>query len=570
MTIVQIDAGTLTANREDRIVTGLLLPYGEECASNLGKFTFAQGTVDIPTDLRGMSFNVEHAREDVIGNPVSLTDTSAGIVASFSVARTPAGDKALDDIAKGIRKHLSAEVAGVKIAAGIATAGRLFAAALVKTPAFPSATLLAAAADTEEEVIDPDADPDEPDPAAPTTTTATTTEKFIDEAGVERERKTTVSTTIDGDTTTIKTTEVITDPTIEEPETQEDPAVTAATAPKTLTATKAVTKTEDRPLDLRTIYASILAAKSGQMTTEASTMFAALADIKISGTGSLPVGGGAIRENWVGQVWQGKTYERQYINLSKLGTEITASGKKGYRMHRGTVGTPKDILGGDWAGNKVEVPTGSGFTEGLSSTLARFAFAADIAREFYDLPGGTEIVEAFIRLIVEDYAVWSDTKALTATIATAGAAVAPKVYPAQYSGALGQLIQGILAVKKAKDTPTYAIVNETAYEELILTPKDLVPEFVNFAFSTEGTGTADGVVSVVSAEDAAFTTLEPGTSGVLVGAKNAIEFDELGSTPLQIDALELAKGGIDRALHGYLQTFVVRAQSIVLVGETAV
>lgn len=49
-------------------------------------------------------------------------------------------------------------------------------------------------------------------------------------------------------------------------------------------------------------------------------------------------------------------------------------------------------------------------------------------------------------------------------------------------------------------------------------------------------------------------------------SRRAIEFDELPGGPLQIDALELAKGGIDRAVHGYLQKFVVRPEAIVTVG----
>jgi hypothetical protein len=56
------------------------------------------------------------------------------------------------------------------------------------------------------------------------------------------------------------------------------------------------------------------------------------------------------------------------------------------------------------------------------------------------------------------------------------------------------------------------------------------------------------------------------TPAVIVGARRAIEFDELAGGPVIVDALEIAKGGIDRAVHGYLQTFVRRAAGIVKVG----
>jgi hypothetical protein len=150
---------------------------------------------------------------------------------------------------------------------------------------------------------------------------------------------------------------------------------------------------------------------------------------------------------------------------------------------------------------------------------------------------------------------------------------APAVYPgvagANYGGAIGQLIQGISAVQDADDTPSFAIVNAAAWNQLIYTPKDMIPEYVTFGFNTDGTGVADGKVQVVKAPDSAFTlganvfTTNP---VVVVGAKQAIEFDEIGETPIQLDALDIARGGIDKAVIGYLQTFVVRPESIVMVG----
>lgn len=558
MTNVQIEAGTLTANREDRIVSGLLLPFGEVGNTNLGKFSVPENGVAIPQDVTVLAANTDHDRENPVARFMTAVRTKAGIVATFSVGKNPEGDALLAEVASDdpdARKKLSAEIKHVVIRDGKLVSGSLFGAAFVKQGAFPSATVLAA-------------DVGEPDSYA-----SHSEDTFTDENGVTWTRvyDTKSETTVEDDgntkTQTTTTTTVVeetaepgTDPAAS---TEGDPAV--GTVPNTLTAAKgAAATTEDRGPDLATIYASIAAARTGDEA--ARTLLAALADIKISGAGALPAAG-VIRDNWVGPVWQGKTYERQYINLSKLGTDITATGKSGFKINRGTAQAPKTILGGDWTGNKTDLPTGQGRTNTIGSTLDRFAFAADIAREFFDLPGGQEVVEAFVRLIVEDYAVWSDDKALATYIATAGAPIAPKTYPTQYNDSLGQLIQGILAVKRAKDTPSYAVVNSTAYEELLYTPKDLVPEFINFEFTTELTGTADGgKVQVVEAPDAAFTGMAAGEPAVLVGAKNAIEFDELGSTPIQIDALEIARGGIDRALHGYLQTFVVRPESLVLVG----
>lgn len=552
-----IDGGTLTASLDDRTVRGLLLPYREECRSNLGRFSFDPGVVALPADLTGMSLNMEHERENVIGAPIALTDTPAGVLAKFSIANTPEGDAALDDIVNGRRVHLSAEVKDVKIKDGKGIAGRLFAAALVEKPAFPSATLLAAAADTE----------DVPAEAAETHEIT----EYTDENGVTWRQVVDTETEVDGDTTTTTTTivEEVTEPTDEAAPDQEDETMTTTLAAKAGTRGHTAPRSLDTT-DLPTLYAAVANARTGDQ--EAMTLLAALTDTKISGTGALPAAG-VLQESWVGQLWQGTTYERKYINQGVLGTSISAAGKSGFKIGRGTAAVPKTALGGDWAGNKVELPTGTAHTTKHGSTLARWAFAGDIAREFFDLPGGQELIEAMFRLIAEDYAVWSDEKALNTFISMAGAAIAPNTYPTQYSDAMGMLVQGILSVKRAKDTPTFALVNSTAYEQLLYTPKDLVPEFVSFEISTERTGTADaGKVIVIEADDDYFVDSEAaplvdeGEPAVLVGAKRGVEFDELGSVPFTIDALEIAKGGVDRATHGYLQTFQVRPESFVLVG----
>ena len=56
------------------------------------------------------------------------------------------------------------------------------------------------------------------------------------------------------------------------------------------------------------------------------------------------------------------------------------------------------------------------------------------------------------------------------------------------------------------------------------------------------------------------------TYNSVIDAKNAIEFREQGTTPIQLDALDIAKGGVDKAVIGYMETFVVRPESLVLIG----
>ncbi|GAB3118404.1 hypothetical protein [Glaciibacter psychrotolerans] len=566
MTKVQMMAGTLAANLQDRTLNGLLLKYGEVGRTNLGRIKVKRGAFAMPADIKSfLNLNLGHDAMKPVARALFAQDTDEGIFGTWRVEDTPEGNALLaqyDANDPAAPRKLSIEVDGIVIKDGEAIKGVIHGGAIVPAGAFPSSTLMAADVGELNVVEDPAVEQDPAASSEPVVTEEKFTDEYTDENGVTRSRTTTRTTTVDGDTTTITETTVIEEPAATQ---EEDPTVTL---PNTLNAAKAGTIITKPKHDLGAIYAAVASLKSVAPSAAAHTLLAALSDITISGAGALPAAG-VLQNNWLGQVWQGKTYERRYINLGKLGTEINAAGKKGFKIFRGTEADPKTTLGNTWNGNKSAVTSGTGYTKTIESTLRRFAFAADIAREFYDLPGGTEVVEAFIRLIVEDYATWSDQKALADIVTTAGAPIAPSAYPAQYNASIGQVIQGILTVKRANDIPSYAIVNETAMDQLLYTPKDLIPEFISLDFNTDGEGTADGKVSVVSAPDAFFTGIKANKPAAIVGAQNAIEFDEVSSTPIQIDALELAKGGVDRALHGYLQTLIVRPEAVVLVGEAA-
>ncbi|HWK27425.1 MAG TPA: hypothetical protein VNS09_12730 [Solirubrobacter sp.] len=610
MATIQIDAGTLEFSAEDQTATGLLVPFGVEARSNIGRFTVQAGAFEIPADLTGASLNLEHERERVAGGMTRVWEQpESGIYASFKFADTPLGRAAFADARSGKRKHLSVEAADVKIRDGQATSGRVFAAALVEEPAFAGATLLAAK-DTPERTTTM---------SAPRTTgkrrsiipastllAETAPGEEID-AEVEATDEETVEVSADAlpDEIVVETPE---GDVVYTPDPDADPEEVSATVqaraarrgapvrrpvPATLLGgapRRGAAKTRARGPEPRQIFAAInrarlnaatsddltlLASANPRLSGDPATLFAALSDVKVSGAGSLPIGGHAIQPSWVGQLYQGLEYERQYVPLGKTGTDISIEGKKGYKVHRGTSGAPVDTYAptSTWAGNKSAIASGTGWTQESASTLARFAWGADIAREFSDLPGGAEVLEAFFKLIAEDYLIWSDDVALDAWQIASGAPVDPATskYSANYPAAVGQVIQGILAVKARKsdyrrDLPTFGILNEIAYEQIAYAAggEENMPAFVKLVLSTNADGQADGDVQLVLGE----TGIDD-TASVIVGAQRAIEFDELPGGPLHIDALEIAKGGIDRAIHGYLQTFEVRPEAVVRVGTPA-
>ncbi|SDP07181.1 hypothetical protein SAMN04487788_1939 [Microbacterium testaceum StLB037] len=581
---VIIDAGTLTFSDADMTATGLLIPYGVQCRSNLGMFTFAKGDVTIPTDFTGMSLNIEHRRESVVGGFVNAWEQDEGTFGTFKYADTPAGRQAYADGKSGKRKNLSAEVANVRIQGGKALPGaNLFAAAQVERPAFEGATLLAAE-DT------PSSDSYTAPDAASSSRYVT---QFTDDQGVKwsRVEETTSTTTV----TKLSDADEADEPNPDDKPAEKETTLNASaiespliTVPATFLGSaprgsNGLVKAAD--IDLGTVFAAIHAikAKVPGAVQDAETLLAALADIKYDTAGGLTTAGsGILQPAWVGKLWQGRRYQQKYIDL---GTHtfggIQLGGRKGYTMNAGAE------LVQSWAGNKADIPSGSATTATRASTLRKYGWGADIAREWFDLEGGADVIEELIKLVIDSYARVTDRDALSDIfkIASQGDGVAlsrtiaPNALPAgtpansAYYPAAVQLIQAIEAVTDADDTPTFAVVNPVAWAQLIYTPKDLLPEFVQLSVSVgngeAGVDAASGKVVVKKAPQAYFPGTKTTDPQVVAGAKGGIEFKEQGTTPISLEALDIARGGVDRANVGYLETFNVRPESFAFVGTKA-
>lgn len=578
MDTITIDAGTLQFSDADMTASGLLIPFGVPARSNLGTFTFSAGDVVIPEDMGGMALNVEHQREDVVGSFTRVWEQpDTGIFAAFKFRNTAEGRQAFADAKSGKRKNLSAEVAKVRIRAGKALPGALlFAGAVVEKPAFEGATLLAA-----EDTV-PASDPySSPDAA----TSSQYVTEYTDSDGVKWRRieqntsTTTVTKVTDEDPNAAPAEETETDE--EKETTMTASAVTqpaGAVVPATLLASappvspaKAI---ED--VDLGSIFASMAQVKAspGSMSADAETLLAALSDIKAEAAGGLTVANsGVVQPAWVGRLWQGKRYQRKYLDLfTHLYGGISLGGRKGFKLAQGTA------LVTEWSGNKAEIGSGTATTSVHGSSRKAYGYAADVAREWYDLDGGAEVIQAFFEGVVDSYAKVTDEAALSAvflaasrTAAALDRLVAPATFPSvaghDYPKAMGMVIQAIEAISDADDDAASVVVNPTAWNQLLYTPKELIPEYVTFGVTAgTGEGNADGKVVIKKAAQSFFPGTVAADPQVVGGAKGAIEFREQGQTPIQIDALDIAKGGIDKAVIGYLETFIVRPESLVLIG----
>lgn len=546
---VQIEAGSLYANAEDRIVSGLLLPYGEIGQTNLGRFSIDSGTVDIPADPDIVTLNVDHNREEPVGRAVELTETPAGIVGTFKIAATEEGDNLLAEIADGTRAKLSAEVKNVVIRARKAVSGSLFGAAVVAQGAFPSAALLAEFAEdtdpeNEEETVADDATLEAqildivPDPEG------NVEEIIVDD--LPEQVIVDVVNPVDG---AVESTVFVP----ETPNTQGDTPMGAATAPETLQAHKAAPVSEG----LATVVNKLSeAAKSGSRSLFAeiaqredakavTSLFAALEDITFDGVGS--VGVNTAQPQWLGELWGGRSYERKYIPLIGSGA-LTALTMEAWKWNA------KPSVAA-WSGNKTAVPSNEPSTTPVTITGQRYAGAHDWAREFRDF-GRTDVIESALRAMTEAYAKVTDLATIDALIAGATDVVAGS---ATTQVAWNRIMDGVEAIIDTA-VPTFAVVASDLYRELVMTTSNDSLAYLNASLGLEA-GTAAGFSIIPSSE------LEAGT--VLVGAREAATSYELGGAPIRVEAEAISVGGFDIGLFGYHAVNVANANALALVAPAA-
>jgi hypothetical protein len=549
MTIAYIEAGTLTASIADRIVTGLLLPFGEVGRTNLGKFKIpGPGIIQIPKDVSVLQANLDHDQMEPVARILTATETPSGIVATFKVGENPEGDALLEEIEKGKTtgklKALSAEVKNVVIKAGEAVAGVLTGAAFVNKGAFPSARLMAADTVDSETISEIEQDIQEVDVTSDNAVIETIEDEYTDEAGNVWIRKITRTQVVDGDVVTIDEHVELTPKAAEEqPETAqeetpvEEPLV--ARVPETLKAS--VTARKAAPLTKSDVFSMIARARQ----TGDRRLMAALEDVAITGSGT--VGAATVVPQFVGELWSGRRFARKVIpNLAAAA--LTSTSVTGWRF------TTKPEVDA-WNGNKAEVPSNAPVAEAYTVPLQRFAGAWDIAREFVDF-GQTDVLNAMMGYAVDSYAKQSDEYVL-AEITDAVTGVEVGTIPDGIAESLVKLVRGSLnVITNADALPTFAIVAPDVFEELALIQTNNALEFLSMSLNLEG-GQMESFTIVP------HTALAAGE--VLVGARDAVTVHELPGSPIRVNALDIAKGGVDEAVFGYVAARIDSTDALSLI-----
>lgn len=528
MAKLTVFAQKLIASVEDRVISGLLLPFGEPGKTNLGKLTASAASRLDLADL--VSLNVEHKAADVVGKAVAIETTPEGLRASFRVIETPAGDTALLEAAEGLRACLSIEIEPIVTRQGAIVSGTVTGAALVARPAFPSAKLAASevedlgdAAEIVEDLID----------------------VTINGESLENVEKVEIGDHM----VEITVTEVT-----PEDEPKDEPL--AASAPKTtrvFNRTLLPTK-KKATMDKNKLFAAL----SEYGTTR---MEAALSDIVPANT----PGVGVNQPAYVGELWDGVEYERKYIDAFSH-AELTSWNVKGWKWNN------KPVVAA-YSGNKAEVASNAISVVEVPGVLQRFAGAWDVDRIYVDF-ADAEFWDAFFKAQAESYAKVTDeyVRGIVRQVPTSGNGQRVHLLnaqmPANVPTALAQIVKG--AVKMLSDLntlPTHAYVVASQWEPILYTPVTDVLTYIDAALGIKG-GTLSGEgFRIIPVPDGSLTATGGGgfTGTTMVCHKNAISIRELGGgAPIRVNALDVAKGGTDEAVFGYLGTLVEEEKGIIL------
>jgi HK97 family phage prohead protease len=101
---IKFSTDIMSANTSKREMKGLIVPFGEAGHTNLGDVVFTKGSITIPEKIK---LFVEHDMTRPIGRLVSSEETDSGIIGTFKIGRTNAGDDALAEAQEGLRDGFS-------------------------------------------------------------------------------------------------------------------------------------------------------------------------------------------------------------------------------------------------------------------------------------------------------------------------------------------------------------------------------------------------------------------------------------------------------------------------------
>lgn len=317
-----------------------------------------------------------------------------------------------------------------------------------------------------------------------------------------------------------------TDPMPDETPTTPPADVTAAADPTPTVIASATVREPDRdPVDVL--------ATSIRAGLRPAQIEAALADFTDAGAAFPP--------QWVGELWSASHDRRPFIDATTT-APLTSVKVTGWRW--------TDGLGvAAWTGGKTAIPSNAPAMEAVEVTAQYLAGGVDVAREWVDL-GSPQILRDIIAHAMTDYRQKTEGNAI------ADAVTGATVLPAK-TDPIDQLVEAALALVSVGANIDYVFVGKAVYAALVKSAAgfDFLAGLANIAQNTANVGALTVKPHPGLAADA-----------VLAGDRRAFTFYEK-NPPVTVNAVDIARGGLDEAVHGYYSTLVNDATGLVTVAQ---
>lgn len=536
---------TLTAVAEveatsGRTITGRIVAF--DVVSNDKRFTIAPGALKPRTPLKRVKLLVDHDMTQPVGYMTKLDHDRA----TFSVPEGAAGDAALADAQTGRRDGLS--IGAQLIRASWADDGEtlniheaeLYEVSLCAIPAFADAGVESVAATMTATYTDP-TPRKETDmlTAAQLAALEARLGRKATEADIKAEAAR-ITAAMSGQNinaatgdkfeftgTATQTGSGSDDPDPAPPSGTESASVHASAAAATgfgQAPAPTVTATTERPKSFNDVVQSVSAAINDGSTAR---IMAALADVVPAddkGTGYIG------REDWLGELWAATKTGRPHIDAFGTPKQLTSMRLKGWQWDV----RPKPTK---YKGDKAEVPTNKVKTKPIEATAERWAGGWDIDRIFLDL-GDPGFLAAFWNAAMQEYQTGSDEDVAAKIVseATQGSASA---------GVIAGIATTAADLRKIGATLSHLFLSESLFDAYADLRQDEVPFWL---------AQATGSVSLKDAKaDVADLKIEVDP---LLADGQMLGFDNRAATvyeksPIQLQALDIAHGGIDLGFFSY-------------------
>lgn len=484
-----------------RTITGTALLFETPGTASTGRTVFRAGSLRLPDDIGRVKLFLDHDASDPVGYATAATVEGNRLLVTFSVAPGERGDLALSHASGRLRDGLSVGAA-------------------IEDHEFDGQTLIVKSALLHEVSL-------VSIPAFDDARVATVKAQRIEDIMTQED---TQSLAPDAESPAVEHVQAAAVPSAV-------PAAPAPLIPPIRTQPPAVAK-----FGLGTVLNMIQdSVKAG----DTRSIQAALADITPTSIGTKAIGEGPHAPAYVGELWEAAMTERPIIDAVGK-TDLTSLKMYGFKWE-----TRPQV--GRYAGEKAEVPTNVPKRVRAEWDAQRFAGGWDVDRVFFDLPGGTDFLRDVLVEATKSYMEQSEAYVTERLIAES----TTTALPAQTMSWLPEVL-----VRVGTD---FGAVRGSSIGLVQVAP-DVWPGFLRMrederpwwltGSDVSITGLAGNVGGIGFSVNHA---LAPGT--VLALDKRAVKIQEV-DPPVKVQALDIAHGGIDLGVYGYIAAGVTDKRAV--------